>query len=34
MEEVRQCVSNVATKLQGLLDENGKTFGGDKVYTP
>lgn len=34
MEEVRQCVKNVATKLQGLLDENGKTYGGNKVYAP
>lgn len=34
MEEVRQCVKNVATKLQGLLDENGKTYGGNRVYTP
>ena len=34
MEEVRQCVRNVATKLQSLLDENGRTYGGNKVYTP
>lgn len=34
MEEVRQCVRNVAAKLQGLLDENGRTFGGHRVYTP
>ena len=34
MEEVRQCVKNVATKLQDLLDENGRTFGGNRVYTP
>jgi len=34
MEDVRQCVKNVATKLQGLLDENGRTYGGNRVYTP
>ncbi|KAF9782728.1 hypothetical protein BJ322DRAFT_1072236 [Thelephora terrestris] len=34
MEEVRQCVKEVAAKLQGLLDENGRTYGGNKVYTP
>ena len=34
MEEVRQCVKNVAAKLQGLLDENGRTYGGNRVYTP
>ena len=34
MEEVRQCVKSVAAKLQGLLDENGRTYGGNRVYTP
>ena len=34
MEEVRQCVRNVAGKLQGLLDENGRTYKGQRVYTP
>lgn len=34
MEEVRQCVRGVATKLQSLLDENGRTYGGNRVYTP
>ena len=34
MEEVRQCVKNVAAKLQSLLDENGRTYGGNRVYTP
>jgi hypothetical protein len=34
MEEVRQCVKNVATKLQALLDENGRTYKGSRVYTP
>lgn len=34
MEEVRQCVRTVAAKLQSLLDENGRTFGGSRVYTP
>jgi len=34
MEEVRQCVKIVARKLQDLLDENGSTFGGNRVYTP
>jgi len=34
MEDVRQCVKNVAAKLQGLLDENGRTYGGNRVYTP
>jgi len=34
MEEVRQCVKLVAEKLQDLLDENGRTFGGNRVYTP
>ena len=33
MEEARQCVRTVAAKLQGLLDENGSTFGGSRVYT-
>jgi len=34
MEDVRGCVKNVAAKLQGLLDENGRTYGGNRVYTP
>ena len=34
MEDVRQCVKNVAAKLQSLLDENGRTYGGNRVYTP
>ena len=34
MEEVRQCVKNIATKLQGILDENGSTYGGNRVYAP
>jgi len=34
MEEVRNCVRIVAEKLQSLLDENGSTFGGNRVYTP
>jgi len=34
MEEARQCIKVVAAKLQGLLDENGGTYGGKRVYTP
>jgi hypothetical protein len=34
LEDVRLCVKNVAAKLQGLLDENGRTYGGNRVYTP
>ena len=34
MDEVHQCIKHVATKLQALLDENGRTYKGNRVYTP
>jgi hypothetical protein len=34
LDEARETVRGVATKLKKLLDENGKTYKGEKVYTP
>ena len=34
MEGGRESVKGVATRLKGLLDENGKTYRGGRVYVP
>ena len=34
LDQAREGVRGVATKLKKLLDENGKTYKGEKVYTP
>ncbi|KZT05521.1 uncharacterized protein LAESUDRAFT_217445 [Laetiporus sulphureus 93-53] len=34
MEGGRESVKGVAARLKGLLDENGKTYGGGRVYVP
>lgn len=34
LDESKECVRKVAVRLKGLLDENGKTFGGEMVYVP
>lgn len=34
LDESRECVRKVAVRLKALLDENGKTFGGETVYVP
>jgi hypothetical protein len=34
MEECREGVRTVAVRLKKLLDENGRTFGGERVYVP
>jgi len=34
MESGRESVKGVATRLKGLLDENGKTYRGGRVYVP
>ncbi|KZT24477.1 hypothetical protein NEOLEDRAFT_419951 [Neolentinus lepideus HHB14362 ss-1] len=34
MESCREGVRGVAAKLKGLLDENGKTYRGERIYTP
>jgi hypothetical protein len=34
MEECRDSVRRVAVRLKRLLDENGRTFGGERVYVP
>jgi hypothetical protein len=34
MEECREGVRRVAVRLKRLLDENGRSFGGERVYVP
>ncbi|KAF7433468.1 hypothetical protein PC9H_005420 [Pleurotus ostreatus] len=34
LEEARDCVKEVATRLKKLLDENGKTYKGERIYAP
>ena len=34
LDAARETVKDVAVKLKKLLDENGKTYKGGKVYTP
>ncbi|KAF8265124.1 hypothetical protein EI94DRAFT_1736636 [Lactarius quietus] len=34
MDECRESVRRVAARLKQLLDENGRTFGGESVYVP
>lgn len=34
MDAGRESVRGVATRLKGLLDENGKTYHGGRVYVP
>ncbi|EPQ59260.1 hypothetical protein GLOTRDRAFT_70539 [Gloeophyllum trabeum ATCC 11539] len=34
MEGCREGVRGVAAKLKSLLDENGRTYRGERVYTP
>lgn len=34
LEEARECVRRIAQRLKGLLDENGRTYRGQKIYTP
>ena len=32
--DCKESVRNVAGRLKGLLDENGRTYGGQSVYVP
>ncbi|KAF9075805.1 hypothetical protein BDP27DRAFT_1314521 [Rhodocollybia butyracea] len=34
LEECRDGVKKVAVRLKKLLDENGRTYGGERVYAP
>ncbi|KAI0265202.1 hypothetical protein BC834DRAFT_880525 [Gloeopeniophorella convolvens] len=34
LDECREGVRRVAVRLKRLLDENGRTFGGERVYVP
>ncbi|PIL37166.1 hypothetical protein GSI_00858 [Ganoderma sinense ZZ0214-1] len=34
MDECREGVKAIATRLKGLLDANGKTFRGQAIYAP
>lgn len=34
LDECKECVRSVALKLKSLLDENGRTYRGEKVYAP
>ncbi|KAI0320821.1 hypothetical protein OF83DRAFT_486618 [Amylostereum chailletii] len=34
LEECREVIRNVAAKLKRLLDENGRTYQGRRVYVP
>lgn len=34
LDECKECVRKVAVRLKKLLDENGRTFGGERVYVP
>ncbi|KAI0254893.1 hypothetical protein BJV78DRAFT_1273913 [Lactifluus subvellereus] len=34
LEECREGVRRVAVRLKRLLDENGRTYGGERVYVP
>lgn len=34
MSESRECVGQIAVKLKSLLDENGRTYRGGRVYVP
>jgi hypothetical protein len=34
LEECREDVRQVAIRLKTLLDENGRTYGGERVYVP
>lgn len=34
LEEARECLRRIAQRLKGLLDENGTTYRGQRIYTP
>lgn len=34
LEPAREIIRKVAMKLKRLLDENGKTYHGERVYAP
>lgn len=34
LEEARECLRRIAQRLKGLLDENGSTYHGQRIYTP
>jgi hypothetical protein len=34
LDECRECVREVAAKLKTLLDPNGRTYKGERVYAP
>jgi hypothetical protein len=34
LDESKESVRRVAVRLKRLLDENGRTFGGERVYVP
>lgn len=34
MDEGTESIRKVAVRLKRLLDENGRTFGGERVYVP
>ena len=33
-EECKESIRKIAVRLKRLLDENGRTFGGERVYVP
>ena len=34
LDECKESIRKVAVRLKRLLDENGRTFGGERVYVP
>ena len=34
VEECRTCMREIAVKLKGILDENGRTYRGGHICTP
>lgn len=34
LEQARDRVKEIATRLKGLLDENGRTYHGERIYIP
>ena len=34
MQDCREGVKEIATKLKSILDENGKTYKGGRIYVP
>lgn len=34
LEAGMECIKDIATRLKGLLDDNGRTFHGQRIYIP